>query len=156
MLEAAMTSFTWKRPGDLETEQGRETPQDLETRYEGADVDPASLAAWRLLMEQLLADPQIAFIGFLQTTQALPGRTLSQPRVFVAHRMVDVAYAERIAGLASQKAGLEYWLDVHDPVLRIAGTTLPAGHLVYAITIAAIIEMALVNCTHVIAAHTPA
>jgi hypothetical protein len=158
MSEAAMTSFTWKRPRDLETEQGRETPQDLETRYEGADVDPASLAAWRLLNEQLLssADPAIAFIGFLQTIQALPGRTLSHPRVFVSHRMVDVAYAERIAWLASQKAGLEYWLDVHDPVLRLAGRALPAGHVVYAITIAAIIEMALLNCTHVIAAHAPA
>jgi hypothetical protein len=106
-------------------------------------------------MENLLGNPQIAFNRFLQNVQALPGRTLSQPRVFVSHRMVDVAYAERIAWLASQKAGLEYWLDVHDPVLRLAGTTLSAGHVVYAMTVAAIIEMALLNCTHVIAAHTP-
>jgi hypothetical protein len=35
----AMTSFTWKHPRHLETEQGRETPQDLE-RYDGADVAP--------------------------------------------------------------------------------------------------------------------
>ena len=111
-----MSSFTWKRPRDLETQQ------DLETRYEGADIEPASLAAWRLLMEQLIssADPAIAFIGFLQTMQALPERPLSQPRVFVSHRMADVPDAERIAWLASRKAGLEYWLDVHDPVLRLA------------------------------------
>ena len=44
-----MSSFTWKRPRDLETQQGCETPQALETRYEGADIEP--LAAWRLLME---------------------------------------------------------------------------------------------------------
>ena len=76
-------------PTDLETQQGRETPQDLKTRYEGADIEPASLAAWRLLMEQLIssADPAIAFIGFLHTMQALPERPLSQPRVFVSHRM---------------------------------------------------------------------
>jgi hypothetical protein len=74
-------------------------------------------------------------------------------RAGLRHRMVDVAYAKHIAWLASQKAGLEYWLDVHDPVLRLAGAALPAG--VYGITIAAIIEMALLNCTHVIAAHTP-
>jgi len=94
-----MSSFTWKRPRDLEAQQGRETPQDLETRYEGADIEPASLAAWRLLMEQLIssADPAIAFIGFLQTMQALPERPLSQPRVFVSHRMADVPYAKRIA-----------------------------------------------------------
>ena len=68
-------------------------------------------------MEQLIssADPAIAFIGFLQTMQALPERPLSQPRVFVSHRMADVPYAERIAWLASRKAWLEYWLAVHDP-----------------------------------------
>src|SRR5271166_409544 len=139
MSEAAMSSFTWKRPRDLETQQGRETPQDLETRYEGADIEPASLAAWRLLMEQLIssADPAIAFIGFLETMQALPERPLSQPRVFVSHRRADAPYAERIAWLASRKAGLEYWLDVHDPVLRLASAALPPGHPVYAITVAA-------------------
>jgi hypothetical protein len=31
-----------------------------------------------------------------------------------------VPYAERIAWLASWKAGLVYSLDVHDPVLRLA------------------------------------
>jgi hypothetical protein len=125
-----MLSFTWKRPRDLEAQQGRETPQDLETRYEGADIEPASLAAWRLLMERLIssADPAIAFIGFLQTMQALPERPLSQPRVFVSHRMADVPDAERIAWLASRKAGLEYSLDVHDPVLRLASAALPPGH----------------------------
>lgn len=48
-------------------------------------IEPASLAAWRLLMEQLIssANPAIVFIGFLQTMQtmqALPERPLSQPR----------------------------------------------------------------------------
>ena len=75
-----MSSFTWKRPRDLET------PQDLETRYEGADIEPASLAAWRLLMEQLIssADPAIAFIGFLQTMQALPTPSVALAREEVA------------------------------------------------------------------------
>ena len=64
-------------------------------------------------------------------------------------------YAERIAWLASRKAGLEYSLDVHDPVhdpvLRLASAALPPGHPVYAITVAAIIEMVLLNCTHAVA-----
>jgi hypothetical protein len=70
-----MSSFTWKRPWDLETQQGRETPQHPETRYEGADIEPASLAAWRLLMEQLISSayPAIVFIGSLQTTQTRDG-----------------------------------------------------------------------------------
>jgi hypothetical protein len=68
-------------------------------------------------MEQLIssADPAIAFIGFLQTMQALPERPLSQSLVFVSHRMADVPYAARIAWLAR----LQYWLDVHDHVLRL-------------------------------------
>jgi len=97
------------------------------------------------------ADPAIAFIGFLQTMQALPERPPSQPRIFVSHRLADVPYAERIAWLASRKAGLEYWLDVHDPCC-VSRARPSAGHPVYAITVAATIEMALLNCTHVIAA----
>ena len=50
----AISSFTWKSPRDLETPQGRETPQDLETRYGGADIEPASLAAWSLILEHQL------------------------------------------------------------------------------------------------------
>jgi hypothetical protein len=61
-------------------------------------------------------DPAIAFIGFLQTMQALPKRPLSQPYVFVSHRVADVPYVESIALLASRKAGL----DVHGPVLHLA------------------------------------
>ncbi len=89
-------------------------------------------------MERLIsdADPAIAFTDFLQTMQALPERSLSQPRVVVSHRMADVPYAERIAWLASRKAGLEYWLDVHDTVLRLASSALPPGDPVYAITVA--------------------
>ena len=62
------------------------------------------------------ADPAIAFTDFLQTMQALPERSLSQPRVFVSNRMADVPYAERIAWLASRKAGLEHISNVIVPV----------------------------------------
>jgi hypothetical protein len=44
---------------------------------------------------------------------------------------------------------------VHDPVLRLAGTILAPSDPRYAVTIAAIIELALLKCTHVIAMHTP-
>jgi hypothetical protein len=127
-------------------------------RYEGADIEPASLAAWRLLMEQLIssANPAIAFIGFLQTVRALPERTLSQPRVFVSHRMADVPYAERIAWLASRKAGLEYSLDVHDLIAASSqrGPSVRPSGLCYH-TVAAIIAMVLltlaVAAEHVVA-----
>ncbi len=75
-------------------------------------------------------------------------RRMQCPRLFISHRQADVAPALRIAWLAND-AGFEYWLDVLDPTLKAAK---PASSLLTA----AIIEMALLNCTHVIAVMTPA
>ncbi len=111
-----MSSFTWKRPRDLETQQGRATPQDLETRYEGADIEPASLATWRLLMEELIssAGPAIAFIGFLQTMQAhrFAGEPKGRARILARRarpyliqslsQMAVVAFASTSARLVPQ------------------------------------------------------
>src|SRR5271165_3127814 len=77
------------------------TPQDLDTRYEGADIELATLAAWRLLMEQLIsfAGPASVFIGFLHTMQALPEQPLLQPRVRLAsHGRRALCRAQRLAG----------------------------------------------------------
>ncbi|MDQ2963251.1 MAG: toll/interleukin-1 receptor domain-containing protein [Pseudomonadota bacterium] len=70
----------------------------------------------------------------------------------MSHRRDDVDYAERIAYLAAQR-GLQYWLDIHDPALAAAnraGLPSPAKEVL----IAAVIEMGLLNSTHVIAVHT--
>jgi hypothetical protein len=73
-------------------------------------------------------------------------------RVFVSHQRADVPFAELIADLAS-KHGFEYWLDVHGPLLQLANqTVLPPA--VRSILIAAIIEMALLNCTDLISVQT--
>jgi hypothetical protein len=73
-------------------------------------------------------------------------------RVFVSHQSRDVAPAERLAWLATQ-AGFEYWLDVHDPILTMASVSNLAAPT-KAFAIAAIIEMALVNCSHVLSVQT--
>jgi hypothetical protein len=149
-----MTSFTWKRPEELLTDEGRAAPHDLETRFvDKEDVDQEGVAAWNRLLSEL-SDPAAALATFLEATQGLQ-RPAAQRRVFISHRMGTAPWAERIAWLSSQHAGLEYWLDVHDPVLRLANTVLQPGDPRYAVAIAAIIEMALLNCTHVIAMHTP-
>jgi len=82
-----------------------------------------------------------------------PPRPLDKPRVFISHRQVDVGPAERIAWLASREAGMDYWLDVHDPALIKIGIAPRSPN--YPLLVASTIEMALLNCTHVIAAHTP-
>jgi hypothetical protein len=65
---------------------------------------------------------------------------------------VDVDYARRIAHLATQQQ-YGYWLDVEDPLLQHAnGSAVPSP--AKEILIASIIEMALLNSSHVIAAMT--
>jgi hypothetical protein len=129
-----MASFTWN-PG-----------ADLRERYAGIDE-------WSLFLQGLGAEDYLAvFSQFVLRVQALPSR--KQPRVFVSHRQADEKWGRRIVWLASRRAGLEYWLDVHDPLLRLAGNMLPPSDPRYHVVVAAIIEMALLNRTHVIAAHT--
>jgi hypothetical protein len=153
-MEATMASFAWKHPEELVTEHGRQAPQDLETRYDGKeDIDREGVVAWRRLLGDL-DDPRLALANFLRATQGLQ-RPPGQKRVFISHRMGTAPWAERIAWLSSQSGGLDYWLDVHDPVLRLANSVLAPSDPRYAVAIAAIIEMALLNCTHVIAMHTP-
>ena len=89
----------------------------------------------------------------LQILQDVPRKKC--PCLFISHRQSDGLYALRIAQLAKQ-GGFMFWLDIFDPGLRLLAnnTTIPSN-LVPLIT-ACIIEMALINCTHVIACMTPA
>lgn len=83
------------------------------------------------------------------------------PRLFVSHRQIDEMAARRLAWLAWDE-GFDYWLDVIDldpqrnnqviALERILGR--PLTELERSVLTAAIIEMALLNCTHVIAAMT--
>jgi hypothetical protein len=83
----------------------------------------------------------------------VPGTELELPRLFVSHRRSDEPRARDVAALA-QAAGFQVWLDVLDPVFQ--GLLQPGQD--YEPTpreIAIFIEIALLNCTHVIAVITP-
>ena len=82
-----------------------------------------------------------------------PGTELSRPRLFVSHRKDDEARARDVATLA-QAAGFQVWLDVFDSSLQSAARA-STGTPASALAVALIIEMALLNCTHVIALITP-
>lgn len=135
-----MPSFHWAQ-----------APIDAERRFDGWVGDPA----WRGLTRALAAPTgwPAAFDVFMQSTRAL--RRTPGPRVscvFVSHQQADVHLAERIAWRADQ-SGFDYWLDVHDPALRLANSSsLPPP--VHSILVAAIIEMALLNATHVVSVQT--
>jgi hypothetical protein len=89
---------------------------------------------------------------FFDTTRELIGHPVP-PRVFVSHQRADAGYAERIAYLACN-AGIDYWLDIHDPRLRILNRPGAAKSPLYPVIVAAIVEMALLNSTHVVAVQT--
>jgi hypothetical protein len=66
----------------------------------------------------------------------------------------DWRRAEEVAKIVSA-TGRDYWLDIHDPMLLwINGTKTNIGTSAGAILLAAIIEIALLNSTHVIRLHT--
>ncbi len=78
-----------------------------------------------------------------------------RPCLFVSHRKADVTPALRIAYLACLQ-GFDYWLDVLDPTINSlpgAGAGNPTSQQ-QASAIAAVIEMALLNSTHVMAVMT--
>jgi hypothetical protein len=91
-----------------------------------------------------------AFMGGLPPAVARPPQQCPALRVFVSHRnrKADAEYAERIAERATG-AGFYYWLDLHDASLQTLGrASLPLA--VQSVLIAATIEIALLNCSHVI------
>ena len=79
----------------------------------------------------------------------------SRPCLFVSHRQIDIEPALRIAYLACCE-GFDFWLDVLDPSLSgLPGAGwLGPGTPQKSFAIAAVIEMALLNSTHVMAVMT--
>jgi hypothetical protein len=75
-----------------------------------------------------------------------------KPCVFISHQRSDAARGERVACLTDHHR-IDYWLDIHDPTLRLVNNSPVSGPL-RSLLIAATIEIALLNSTHVIALHT--
>jgi hypothetical protein len=93
----------------------------------------------------------ILLLNKIRTLNVLPHRC---PRLFISHRQADYIYALRMAQIANA-GGFEYWVDVLDPALAyLSGLSVNDDKLKSLLT-ACIIEMALINCTHVIACVTP-
>jgi hypothetical protein len=74
------------------------------------------------------------------------------PRVFISHKSADKAESFRIAYLACN-AGFDFWIDVLDP--NLAAIIPFPNSLQKSVATALIIEMAILNCSHVLAVMTP-
>jgi len=77
---------------------------------------------------------------------------LKCPRVFVSHKQSDETRARDIANLARAQRW-DLWLDVLDPALQFRRQAATVAE--ESLAVAAIIEMGLLNCTHVLAVLTP-
>ena len=123
---------------------------------------------WRHFLEQLLrfisrtdvarheiyGELHQLFDGYVRSLDdAQRKSSVKECCVFISHKRCDVQFASRIAWIAVRE-GFDYWLDVEDPVLpAIAGASMPSP--LKEILVAAIVEIALLNATHLIAVHTP-
>jgi hypothetical protein len=93
----------------------------------------------------LLAD----LIKVRQDLDSVNARKSLVPRVFISHRQADSAEAVRISKIAAHE-GFEFWLDVLDPHLNhLNQGTMTDEQRAYFIAIC--VEIALLNCTHVLA-----
>ena len=72
--------------------------------------------------------------------------------VFISHQRADAYRGERVACLADHRS-VDVWLDVHNPTLKWLNAN-PVSAPVRSLLIAAIVEIALLKSTHVIALHT--
>jgi hypothetical protein len=121
------------------------------------------LEAWTAFVPRLLAEPDVfpppqeltdrrlAILDQFFRAVAGPFPRPPVPCVFVSHQRLDTHRAERVDCLIDHH-GVDSWLDVHDPTLMRINATL--SNPLRSILIAFIVEIALLNSTHVIALHT--
>ena len=134
-------------PGDLDYDSAEFENISLQERFPNWAI---GLEFWRQFCEGQSA---IDFANFLRRLEAArpnlrPGGALpgAITRVFISHKKENRDEALRVAWLANQ-ARHHFWLDILDPTLR--------GTLLNPIQTACVIEMGLLNCSHIIALITP-
>ncbi len=116
------------------------------------------LDAWFDLLRQLPnlspneSEDPLRTLRVLHSQRSTP-LAIPCPRVFISHRQIDKAPALRAAWLANGE-GFDYWLDILDPGPAAAGLSKTLTPYQQAVLMAAIIELALLNCTHVLAVMT--
>jgi len=113
------------------------------------------LEAWQELSEIIETDDIYQIRRAIQRLQEVTKPSPPPcPRLFISHRKVDEKLALRIGKLALQE-GFEIWIDVLDRNLQgLKSSQRRAGNYLAPLAIAGIIEVALLNCTHLIATVT--
>jgi len=131
-----------------------ELDQGLDKRfvgnYAGADLweelfrNEFGTKAWINVAQNLLASNSFE-------SRRRPAK--KQVTVFISHRQNDVALARKAAERLRRR-GFDAWLDVEDPTLSQLSGPQHVRNLVTFLVTAVIIEIALINSTHVLALFT--
>jgi hypothetical protein len=132
--------------------------QGLVERFDGSieNSRPWRELVWRL--SDLPSDPNQLEAACMQALRRfldeIPAAvtTPTKPCVFISHQRDDADKGERVACLVEHHA-IDSWLDVHDPTLALVNQ-LPPNDPRRATLVAAIVEIALLSSTHVIALYT--
>src|ERR1700675_500800 len=135
-------------PSDLDYDSAEFENVSLQERFPNWAL---GLEIWRQFCEGAQSADDLAnFLRRLAAARptmrpsgALPGAIT---RVFISHKKENRDEALRVAWLANQ-AGHHFWLDILNPILR--------GALLNPIQTACVIEMGLLNCSHIIALIMP-
>jgi hypothetical protein len=134
------------------------TPEGLAERFNGSieDARPWKELVWRLAdlpsddprLESECIEAVRRFLYQIRSAVASP----TKPCVFISHQRNDSDKGERVACLIEHHA-IDSWLDVHDPTLALVNQ-LSSNDPRRAALVAAIVEIALLSSTHVIALYT--
>jgi hypothetical protein len=156
-----MPHFDWRRIQDPGAE-ANPWPA-LAARYASAE-GAAGIQLWRDFVATLQdlagrqdAIPTDTVLGaidaFIATARSVPPPPTAT--LFVSHQRSDAAWAERVAWDAT-RVGFDYWLDVHDTTLSAINATRLIPGPIKAALITGIIEIALLNSTHLVSLQTVA
>lgn len=140
-----MTSFKFPDPGE----------ENFWNRYDEMGNDVVGLNAWREFRQRFPFEDRESEIawGWLELIRAEGRRAKASaprpcPRVFVSHKQEDKDLALDVAWKIHGQ-GFDVWIDI----INLPKLPAPKG-LNRAVLLAAMIEMGLINCTHLVAVMT--
>jgi hypothetical protein len=117
-------------------------------RYPQRAIGSTEWAALPDLTTLSREDRELKAVKWLRKLQSLSPPTRRCPRIFISHFETDRLLALKVARIVTE-CGFNFWLDVLDPkVKRLAALPAASG---ISIGTSAVIEMAMLNCTHVLA-----
>jgi MTH538 TIR-like domain (DUF1863) len=143
--------FDWRRVESARAERFLE-------RFDGSIENSRPWRDLVLRLSELRPDSDQLEAACLQAVRIFLGEIPAavtppkKPCVFISHQRHDSDKGERVACLVEHHA-IDSWLDVHDPTLALVNQ-LPSNDPRRAALVAAIVEIALLSSTHVIALYT--